>query len=127
MKRLIAILVALITWYSISHANTPTIESAKRKWTIEDSKLYAKDQINAWSIKQYNCLVKLWHKESNWRPNAYNKVKVMGRNAGGIPQLLGLSPMTPATEQIERGLDYIYVRYTTPCLALKFHNQHGWY
>jgi hypothetical protein len=69
----------------------------------------------------------LWTKESNWRPNAYNKVKVMGKNAGGIPQLLGLDPKTPAPKQIDRGLSYIYNRYHTPCEAWKFFTKKGYY
>lgn len=128
MKRLalLIVLVLLGIWATNGHSeNNANIQ--RSRWTIEDSKAYAKDQLNAWNAKQYNCLVKLWHKESNWRPSAYNKVKVMGRNAGGIPQLLGLSPLAPATEQIDRGLDYVYTRYITPCQALKFHNRYGWY
>ncbi len=129
MKRLLITAAALILLllYSVDNTKENKVVEAQRRWTIEDSKSYAKDQLNAWNAKQYRCLVKLWHKESNWRPNAYNKVKVMGRNAGGIPQLLGLSPLAPATEQIDRGLDYIYYRYTTPCHALQFHNKNGWY
>jgi hypothetical protein len=59
--------------------------------------------------------------------NAYNKVKVMGKNAGGIPQILGLDPRTPAPLQIDRGMKYIIHRYGTPCMAWKFHQRKGWY
>lgn len=96
-------------------------------WTKADSKAYANDQLLAWQQNQYQCLVKLWTKESNWRPEAYNKQKVMGKNAGGIPQLLGLDPKTPATLQIDRGLSYIMYRYGTPCMAWKFFQRHNYY
>ena len=96
-------------------------------WTKQDSKAYAKDGVNAWAQKQYVCLSSLWGKESAWKQDAINREKVMGKFAGGIPQLLGMSPTTPPTMQIDRGLDYIYHRYTTPCKAWEFHKKHGWY
>ena len=99
----------------------------ERTWTIKDSKAYARDVLYLWADKQYECLNKLWTKESNWRPEAYNKNKVMGKNAGGIPQLLGMDPNVPAPLQIDRGIAYIRYRYTTPCIALRFHDTRGWY
>ena len=97
------------------------------EWTVEDSKAYAQDKLTEWQHIEWQCLNKLWTKESNWRPNAYNKVKVMGKNAGGIPQLLGLDPKTPPPLQIERGLKYIYHRYGTPCEAWKFFVKKGYH
>jgi len=92
-----------------------------------DSKAYARDQLVKWTNRQWSCLAKLWGKESAWNPRAYNKQKVMGRNAGGIPQLLGLDPKTPPTRQIERGLAYIYHRYDTPCNAWKFFKDNNYH
>lgn len=106
---------------------TPQKQPIERAWTMIDSKAYAKDALYTWADKQFRCLEKLWSKESHWRPTAYNKTKVMGKNAGGIPQLLGLSPDTPAPIQIDRGLAYIKYRYTTPCRAWAFHQKNGWY
>jgi len=99
----------------------------KVEWTTDDSKSYAQDQLYEWQYKQWICLNKLWTKESNWRPDAYNKIKVMGKNAGGIPQLLGLDPTTPAPVQIDRGLAYIYNRYGTPCKAWEFFVKKGYH
>lgn len=99
----------------------------KDAWTTEDSKAYAYDRLGVWRNKQMSCLKKLWGKESAWNPDAYNKIKVMGKNAGGIPQLLGLDPSTPPTKQIDRGLDYIYHRYVTPCRAWKHFQAKGWH
>jgi hypothetical protein len=73
--------------------------------------------------KQVRCLLRLWTRESNFRPQALNKHS----GAGGIPQILGLDPKTPTREQIRRGLTYIAHRYDTPCRALRHHYQHGWY
>ena len=112
---------------------TPTSEPQKTKliaqnsWSQTDSKAYARDMLSKWQYKQWLCLSKLWGKESAWNPRAFNNIKVMGKNAGGIPQLLGLSPSTPATLQIERGLSYIYYRYDTPCNAWQHFQQRGWH
>lgn len=112
--------------------DTPTAEpqlkeTVQKVWTKEDSKAYARDRLSVWQEKQWSCLNKLWSRESAWNPRAFNTVKVMGKNAGGIPQLLGLDPKTPATLQIERGLKYIYYRYSTPCEAWKFFERNKYY
>lgn len=104
-----------------------TSPAVKRTWTVKDSKAYARDALYYWADKQYVCLAKLWGKESAWNPRAYNKDKVMGKNAGGIPQLLGLDPNTPATIQIDRGIAYIKYRWVTPCRAWSHHKRKGWY
>lgn len=123
MLFLIAI-IALTYFVPIDKVESPKV---KHKWDTMDSKAYARDKLSAWETKQWKCLDKLWTRESNWRHDAYNKTKVMGLNAGGIPQLLGLSPISKPTYQIDRGLDYIMYRYTTPCRALRFHKKNWWY
>jgi hypothetical protein len=84
-----------------------------------------------WGGDQFNCLVKLWQKESNWRVNAANS----SSGAYGIPQSLPGSKMAsagadwqtnPAT-QIEWGLGYISGRYGTPCGAWGHSVDVGWY
>lgn len=121
------ILIIGIRLATPANQSYPTPQEVEKGWTVMDSKSYAQDKLYEWQYEQWSCLNKLWTKESNWRPNAYNKVKVMGKNAGGIPQILGLDPKTPAPRQIERGLDYIYNRYHTPCLAWKFFTKKGYY
>jgi hypothetical protein len=106
------------------HKNKDTVRTA---WTTADSKAYARDKLSEWQNKQWACLSKLWGKESAWNPKAYNSIRVMGKHAGGIPQLLGLDPDTPPTRQIERGLDYIYYRYDTPCHAWVHWKKNRWY
>jgi len=134
-------MIAKITWMSIivvgvaaiagvtmkDKPEKPVVIKLERDWVTEDSKAYANDVVLAWAQNQYRCLDKLWTRESNWRPNAYNKIKVMGKNAGGIPQILGLDPKTPAPLQIDRGFAYIMHRYGTPCMAWKFHQKNNWY
>lgn len=130
VKRLTIVILLSLLALVITHRVNPTDSKDKiatRDWVVEDSKAYAKDAMLAWVNTQYACLDKLWTKESHWNPEAYNKVKVMGKNAGGIPQLLGMSTKIPAPQQIDRGIAYIMNRYTTPCKALAFHNKRGWY
>ena len=127
-KILLAIVIVGVVVYAIGHRASPTEKQiTERTWVIEDSKAYAQDVVLAWANNQYECLDKLWTQESNWRSEAYNKIKVMGKNAGGIPQILGLDPKTPAPLQIDRGFAYIMHRYGTPCMAWKFHERKGWY
>jgi len=109
-------------------SNAPTqYKSVATEWSKVDSKAYARDQLAQWQDEQWVCLNRLWGKESAWNPKAYNNIRVMGKNAGGIPQLLGLDPDTPAPRQIERGLAYIYYRYETPCKAWAFFKRNGWH
>ena len=127
MKKLTLLMILVFMLFGAEQVH----ESSKKKpvhvWTIEDSKAYAHGVVTEWSENQFVCLEKLWTKESNWRAEAYNDVKVMGKNAGGIPQMLGMSPQTPPTLQIERGFKYIMYRYGTPCKAWKYHKENGWY
>ena len=124
MKKLLLFFIAIFSLAGVTRVETLP---APKEWTVDDSKMYARDSLIAWNHNQWLCLDKLWTKESNWRHEAYNKQKVMGKNAGGIPQILGLSPDTNPTEQIDRGLDYISHRYSTPCMAWKFWQKNGWY
>jgi hypothetical protein len=129
MKSLGFLLLAVLAMIFVD-SNQPANNTQKTEqviWTKDDSKTYARDQLHKWQEKQWACLNQLWSKESAWNPRAYNTIKVMGKNAGGIPQLLGLSPNTPATRQIERGLDYIYYRYITPCNAWAHFKRYGWH
>lgn len=128
-KKLAVLLVVVVAFTLFTRSVDRTEEKPLevREWIIEDSKAYAQDVVLAWASNQYKCLDKLWTQESNWRAEAYNKVKVMGKNAGGIPQILGLDPDTPAPLQIDRGFAYIMHRYGTPCMAWKFHQRKGWY
>lgn len=95
---------------------------------------YAKDLcLNSygWSENDFNCLVKLWERESNWNPNAHNK----SSGAHGICQSLPASKMasegadyyTNGKTQIRWGLKYIKSRYGSPSNAWAHSQQKGWY
>ena len=84
-----------------------------------------------WSEYDFECLVKLWNRESNWRVTAQNK----SSGAYGIPQSLPASKMASAGSdyltnyktQIEWGLGYISARYGSPSNAWAHSQRTGWY
>jgi len=123
---LLLVVVALFL-YETPTSEPQLKETVQTAWSKVDSKAYARDKLSEWQDKQWSCLNSLWAKESAWNPDAFNSVRVMGKHAGGIPQLLGLDPDTPAPRQIERGLDYIYYRYGTPCDAWSHWKRNGNY
>lgn len=124
---LLLVIVALVVSDNSKTTTNTTDKVVKVAWSKADSKAYARDKLSEWRDEQWSCLTQLWGKESAWNPDAYNSVRVMGKHAGGIPQLLGLDPDTPAPRQIERGLDYIYYRYGTPCEAWYHWKRNGNY
>jgi len=127
-RRALTIISVIIIMLSVGAnlAQAPT-QTSVRVWTKTDSLAYARDKMEVFAVKQYSCLTKLWGKESAWSPTAYNAVRSMGMNAGGIPQVLGMSTSTPPAEQIDRGLIYINYRYGTPCAAWSHWLRKGWY
>ncbi len=130
MKALGFLLLVLVVWIVSDNSKQSTDTTDKGvqvTWSKEDSKAYARDKLSEWQEEQWSCLTRLWGKESAWNPDAWNSIRVMGKHAGGIPQLLGLDPATPAPRQIERGLDYIYYRYGTPCEAWIHFKKKGWH
>ena len=100
----------------------------------EASMAYAQKQLSTmgWDTPaQWECLLSLWTKESNWRPSAYNKTAVYQNgeklHAGGIPQILGLDPDLSVEQQVSRGFIYIEHRYKNPCSAWRFWSSNFWY
>ena len=83
-------------------------------------KLHAYNQLKDW--KQFECILKLYHKESTWNPNAVNGSHY------GIPQGKSTYLKTAnAYKQIEWGVRYIEHRYGTPCKAWSHFKAKGWH
>ncbi|MDR0783253.1 MAG: hypothetical protein LBE83_05780 [Propionibacteriaceae bacterium] len=101
--------------------------------TPAQAKAAAKGMVAAygWNDAQYQCLVWLWERESNWRWWAENPYS----GAYGIPQSLPANKMasagsdwkTNAITQMRWGLDYIWWRYDAPCGAWDHSEQVNWY
>jgi len=107
------------------------VEAARDK---TGAKKVAKAIMNAnysWGEDQYNCLNRLWTKESHWNYKARNK----RTGAHGIPQALPADKMdvvgtdwrTNPVTQIQWGLRYIDLRYDTPCNAWAKFKRHRYY
>ena len=103
------------------------------KYNKNTIKLYAHNLVlkYGWSEYDYECLVKLWNRESSWNPYAVNKKS----GACGIPQSLPCKKMrsfgkdykTNYKTQIKWGLNYIKNRYGTPANAWNHSQRKGWY
>ena len=102
--------------------------------TKADYQAYAYDLVlnkYLWSESDYQALVNLWERESNWNANAHNK----SSGAYGIPQSLPASKMssegsdyyTNGYTQIRWGLKYIKERYGSPSVAWQHFQNKNWY
>jgi len=86
---------------------------------------------HGWDLDQFDCLNKLWTKESRWLVDADNPTS----SAYGIPQALpgrrmaeyGSDWRTNPITQIKWGLDYIQDRYGSPCEAWAHSQAKNWY
>lgn len=97
------------------------------------AKAYASSRLGSfgWGQDQFQCLVNLWTKESNWLTTATNPYS----GAYGIAQSLPASKYSSAGSdwlgnyrtQVEWGLDYIKYRYGSPCAAWAHSVAVNWY
>lgn len=99
----------------------PTEAGSTRPKDYVDFKTYSLYLLD-FNYKQFNCLDKLYTKESNWRPEAVNG------SHNGIPQ--GRSHYLATLDgwgQVRWGLSYIGNRYGEPCIALDHWSKYGWH
>ncbi|WP_457962591.1 lytic transglycosylase domain-containing protein [Arthrobacter sp. D1-29] len=97
------------------------------------AKSYASSRLGAygWGQDQFQCLERLWTKESNWLTTATNPYS----GAYGIAQALppgkyataGSDWLTSYRTQVEWGLKYIADRYGSPCGAWNHSVAYNWY
>ena len=114
---------------SNTYKNAPAVTETKAEYQA-----YAHDLVlnkYLWSESDYQALVNLWERESNWNANAHNK----SSGAHGIPQSLPASKMssegsdyyTNGYTQIRWGLKYIKERYGSPSAAWQHFQNKNWY
>jgi hypothetical protein len=115
----------------------PTVVAPNLPGTVGNNpsaaQAFASSRLGAfgWDSSQFQCLVQLWNRESNWRTNATNP----SSGAYGIPQSLpgskmasaGADWMTNYQTQVNWGLGYIRDRYGSPCGAWGHSENVGWY
>jgi hypothetical protein len=115
-------------------STTTAQSSSSGSYSLSDYQAYAKDLVintYGWSEYDFECLVKLWNRESGWNPNSHNS----SSGAHGIPQSLPASKMasegadyyTNGYTQIRWGLKYIKGRYGSPSAAWAHSQGKGWY
>jgi len=115
-------------------STTTAQSSSSGSYSLSDYQAYAKDLVintYGWSEYDFECLVKLWNRESGWDPNSHNS----SSGAHGIPQSLPASKMasegadyyTNGYTQIRWGLKYIKGRYGSPSAAWANSQSKGWY
>lgn len=96
--------------------------------TVRQARAYARDRVGS---SQFDCLDRLWERESSWNPRAVNR----SSGAYGIPQALPGSKMATVADdwrtnpvtQVRWGLRYIDARYGSPCGAWRHSQAEGWY
>ena len=116
-----------------AQADAAAAAAAAAAEALAAAKAYAAGAVAryGWGGAEYECLVRLWTRESSWRADAYNA----SSGAYGIPQSLPGSKMasagadwrTNAATQIEWGLSYIADRYGAPCGAWAHSEAYNWY
>ena len=115
--RRIVLLGALCLWIGVSVINMQPVQAATQ---ADYLKLYAHSRIL--DDKQYQCFVKIIHKESRWNPLARN-----GSHYGlGQMRSKWYKTLDPY-RQIDQTLIYISNRYNTPCKAWAFHERKGYF
>lgn len=117
-----------------SDSGTTTTPSG-RLWhaTVAQAQAYAAGAAaqRGWTGNDWDCLVKLWTRESSWLWYAENA----SSGAYGIPQSLPADKMAAfganyrddAAVQIDWGLWYIAQAYGSPSKAWQHSEQVGWY
>jgi len=81
MRRLLLLFIGIFSLFGVTRVETLP---APTEWTVDDSKMYARDSLLAWQHNQWLCLDKLWTKESNWRHEAYNRQTTSGSRVNMI-------------------------------------------
>lgn len=119
---------------TVTETKKEKLTNTQKPATKNEYQAYAYDKVinlYLWSEEDYNALVKLWNRESEWNPNAHNK----SSGAHGIPQSLPANKMASEGEdyytngytQINWGLKYIKERYGSPLAAWIHSERKGWY
>ena len=84
-----------------------------------------------WSAGQVGCLTALWNGESHWNYKARNSRTGAHGIAQAYPankmETIALDWRTNPVTQLKWGLNYIKVRYNTPCNALAKKHRSGYY
>jgi hypothetical protein len=124
----VGILVCLIALETTAiEIDTAQALTTNKSIVVVTPKQYAKAALN--DDKQYKCILELYRRESNWRPEARNG------SHHGIPQMRNEIMLTRTpVQQVALGIKYIQHRYGTTdmgipnaCKALHHLKTKGWH
>lgn len=112
-------------------SSVPVTEQMRVK--VLEPKEYAAHKatkVYKWGKSQQKCLRALWGKESAWNYQAKSPTKDYGipqrhMSKNSIEEIKDF--LQHPNRQIDWGLNYIQVRYGSPCAAWKFHLKNNWY
>ncbi|WP_326641807.1 MULTISPECIES: transglycosylase SLT domain-containing protein [unclassified Streptosporangium] len=121
----------LVIASALTLGTTTTVAQASSARTGNQAVARPMVAAHGWSRTQFDCLSRLWTRESNWNHRARNRHS----GAYGIPQALPAGKMATAGRdwrtnprtQIRWGLGYIKQRYGSPCRAWAHFGSRGWY
>lgn len=131
MKKAIAILTCIAALHAPTATGIDASNDAAHQVRVQhtmprdasDVRAYvqARASRSGWKGAQWRCLDAILTAESHYRLNAQNGVHV------GIFQHATTPPGSTAATQWRLGAKYIKHRYGTPCNALHFRLQKGWF
>lgn len=130
MRLLLALLLAFTPVALGTERPTPVSDAAtyigQREHRITNVRAYVQQRASraGWTGREWRCLAAIVHAESRFDPRADNP----NSTAYGLFQQLRLEPDTPIPKQVTLGIRYLRHRYNgSPCTALRFRLNHGWY
>jgi hypothetical protein len=109
-----------------SQASNNKLVITHKKLHVIDYQIYTLKQLR--SVRQFNCAVILWTRESNWRPEAHT-----GTHYGIVQGTSRYLKTASAYKQIDWGIKYVGNRYgydhgvPNLCAALAHSYSHWWY
>ena len=121
-KGKLAGLLAIGTALCLLASPLKTVDSAKASIKLKtiDYQIHALNKLR--DLTQFNCLLKLYSKESAWNPYAHNGTHY------GIPQGNSKWLRTqPGMVQVDWGIRYNTFRYGNMCNAYKHWSKYGWH
>ena len=127
-----AVLAVGLIAISPAKAQAPLFDKAMHLKALPPKEVARSLAVNQhdWNQEQFKCLGKLWGKESAWNYKAKSPTQDYGipqRHMSHNSQQEIAKFLSDPVTQITWGLNYIKVRYGSPCEALKFHNERNWY
>jgi hypothetical protein len=126
----IATVMTLLAPQTPTHSPKVKAQAEQPSITPRDYAYNTAKSVYGWGKSEHKCLGMLWGKESAWNFNAKSPTDDYGipqRHMRNNTQEQIADFMKSPFEQIDWGLNYIKVRYSSPCQAWQFWQEKRWY